>query len=93
VSAKKLDANQRHMKSISCKEAVHLILRKEDEKISMREQINLWRHLISCSLCRIFSVQNNLMNEALRRQQEKRFTLSEDEKQQMIRNIIDEKQS
>lgn len=78
------------MKSISCKEAVHFILKKEEGKLSLVERIRLWQHLAICSLCRVFSVQNKLINEMLHRQREKQHSLSAEEKEDIIRNVLDE---
>ncbi|MGC3947826.1 MAG: hypothetical protein QM762_25520 [Chryseolinea sp.] len=78
------------MKNISCKEAVELILKKEERKISLFQRISLWRHLAICSLCRIFSKQNNHINESMRKRQGNQVTLSEEDKNKIIRNVLDE---
>ena len=93
MSGKKLAFDQKHMKSISCKEAVSFILRKEEGKLSFRERLSLWRHLTICSLCRIFSVQNNLMNRAMKVRQGNQLTLTEAEKEKIISNVLDEEKS
>lgn len=79
------------MKSISCKEAVNFILRKEEGKLSFRERLSLWRHLTICSLCRIFSVQSDLINQAMKERQARHFTLSDEEKETIIQNVLHEK--
>ncbi|HEY0742585.1 MAG TPA: hypothetical protein VGD40_14015 [Chryseosolibacter sp.] len=79
------------MKSISCKEAVRFILVKEEGKLSVGRQLSLWRHLAICSLCRIFSLQNNLMNEAIKQWPAKPLALTEIEKEEMIRKIMEER--
>ena len=79
------------MKPISCKEAVEFILKKEEGKLSVWGQLRLWRHLAICSLCRIFSNQSKLINQALRQRKEKQYTLSDDEKEHIIRNVLDGK--
>lgn len=76
------------MKSITCKEAVELILKKEEGKLSFVQKIKLWRHLAACSLCRIFSIQSNFMNQAMKQRQNKKRTLSEEEKEIIIRNVL-----
>jgi hypothetical protein len=81
------------MKPISCKEAVEFMLRKEEGKLSFQKRVSLWRHLAICSLCRIFSVQNNLLNQAMKQRKEKPFKLSEAEKEKIIHNILHEKES
>jgi hypothetical protein len=81
------------MKSISCKEAVGFILKKEEGRLSLMQRISLWRHLAICSLCRIFSTQNALMNQAMKKRKEEQLTMTEGEKESMIRNIIDKRES
>lgn len=77
------------MKTISCKDAVHFILKKEEQKLSFVERISLWRHLAVCSLCRIFSKQNSIMNDAMKERKMKQASLTEEEKENIIRNILD----
>jgi hypothetical protein len=79
------------MKPITCKEAVEFILRKEERKLSIIQRIKLWRHLTICSLCRIFSLQNKVMNEAMKHRRDKQVILSAEEKEKIIRNVLDER--
>ena len=79
------------MKTISCKEAVNFILKKEEKKLSLGERITLWRHLAVYSLCKTFSVQNKLMNDAMKQRETKQLALSEEEKENIIRNVLDGK--
>lgn len=76
------------MKSISCKEAVHYILIKEEGQLSLIKRLRLWRHLAVCSLCRIFLVQNRMMNESIKQMPSQPLVLSEAEKEEMIRTIM-----
>lgn len=80
------------MKSISCKEAVNYILRKEERKLSFLQKLSLWRHLAICSLCRIFALQNDLINQAMKRRQEKVQPLTNEEKEEIIQNVLSEKE-
>jgi hypothetical protein len=79
------------MKSISCKEAVNFMLRKEEGKLSFWDRMCLWQHLVICSLCRIFLKQNDLMSNNVKGSKETKYHLSEDEKQRIIRNVLSEK--
>lgn len=79
------------MKTISCKEAVNLILRKEEGKLSLMQRISLWRHMTICSLCKIFSIQNTFINGELKKHREKHVMLSDQEKERIIRNVLDSK--
>jgi hypothetical protein len=81
------------MKSISCKDAVTLILQKEERKLSLWSKMKLWRHLAICSLCRIFAIQNNLLNEGMKERQGKQLALSDEEKEKIIQNILEQKKN
>ena len=76
------------MKTISCKEAVQFIIKKEEGKISLLERISLWRHLAICSLCRIFSRQNAMINTTLKERKKKQYSLTPEEKDEIITNVL-----
>lgn len=78
------------MKSITCKEAVTFILKKEEGKLSVTNRLRLWRHLAVCSLCRIFSVQSQWINQAMQKRKAKSFTLSKAEKESIIKHVLEE---
>jgi hypothetical protein len=84
VPGKKLANEQKHMRSISCKEAVGYILKKEEGKLSVIGHLKLWQHLVICSLCRIFSSQNKLVHQ----KKDAEYKLSEDEKESIIRQVL-----
>lgn len=73
-------------KKINCKQAVDLISKKEEGKISASQRFALWRHLGECSLCRIFSVQNKIIEQALGNRKGKK--LSDAEKENIILSVI-----
>lgn len=79
------------MKSISCKEAVDYILKKEEGKLSLLQKLSLWRHFAVCNLCRIFSRQNNLMNQAMRQRMGNVTPLSDEEKKKITQNVLEKK--
>lgn len=79
------------MNMISCKEAVTLILKREEGKISVVQRFSLWRHFAICSLCKIFSKQNKFINHAMKQRSLTKFTLTEKEKHDIINNVLDEK--
>jgi hypothetical protein len=66
-------------RKISCKQAVDLISKKEEGKLSSAQRFALWRHLAGCSLCRIFSVQNKIMGAAMSREEGQGLTSQEKE--------------
>lgn len=78
------------MKTISCKEAVEYILKKEEGKLSFAQRIKLWRHLTICSLCRIFSLQSTLINQAIESRKVSQLKLSQIEKEKIIKNVLNE---
>lgn len=79
------------MKTISCKEAVQFIIKKEEGKISLLERMSLWRHLAICSLCRIFSRQNDMINRTLKERKKKQYSLTSEEKDEIITNVLNNK--
>ena len=89
MPGKKLVFDQTYMKPISCKEAVDYILRNEERKLSLLQKLSLWRHFAVCSLCRVFSRQNSLVNHAMKQRQGAVTTLSEEEKKKIIQNVLD----
>lgn len=80
------------MKNISCKEAVDLILRKEEGKISLLSSVKLQYHLTVCRLCRTFLKQNSLINRHVRkRNQTMKYRLSDEDKESIIHNALNSK--
>ena len=77
------------MRKISCKEAVEYILKKEEGKLTLMQRVSLWRHLTICSLCRIFSAQNKLINESAKVERTGQPKLSQQQKEEIVRNILD----
>jgi predicted anti-sigma-YlaC factor YlaD len=75
---------------ITCKKAVDYISKKEEGKLSSWQRVQLWRHLAVCSLCRTFANQNSTIGAMFSRHGEHHH-LTEDEKKQMINNVLGEK--
>ena len=50
---------------ITCKEATKYIVKKEEGKMTPRQRYRLWRHLSTCSLCRLFRLQNGFISNSL----------------------------
>jgi hypothetical protein len=73
---------------ITCKEAVDLISKKEEGKLSVYQRFKLWKHLEECSLCRRFAGQNKLISKAFKLQQGKLSKLSEKEKEEIINAVM-----
>lgn len=77
--------------NISCKQAVDYISKKEEGKLSATQRFRLWKHLASCSLCRVFSVQNKVIAKAYQLQEDEQKQLTATEKQTMINAVLKEK--
>jgi len=73
-------------RKITCKQAVDLIYKKEEEKLSAGQRFALWQHLTGCSLCRIFQVQNKIIGKAMAQG----FTdsLTSEEKEAIVKSVI-----
>ncbi|MES2647972.1 MAG: hypothetical protein V4717_13920 [Bacteroidota bacterium] len=76
-------------RTISCKQAVDLISKKEEAKLSATQRFALWRHLAVCSLCRTFSVQNKIIKKALT--QEDYRVLTTEEKEVIVKTVLQTK--
>ena len=73
---------------ITCKEATDLVSRKEEGRLTMVQRVQLWLHLATCSLCRLFSKQNRIMTAGARKAgQSATAGLSDADKTAMINNI------
>lgn len=73
--------------TITCKQAVDYISKKEDGKLSPTKRFRLWRHLAVCSICRIFSQQNKIISKAFSTQQIDKG-LSDTEKEIIIQSVL-----
>ena len=47
---------------INCKESTRLTIKKEENKLTLREKIELSFHFMICKYCRTFSIQSNWIN-------------------------------
>ena len=75
---------------ITCKQAIDYISKKEEKKLSAAQRFRLWKHLASCSLCRIFSVQNKMIAKAYQQQQHNIEGLSPAAKKEILEAILKE---
>lgn len=77
---------------LSCEQASLLILKREENKLSSIEKIQLWVHSSVCSLCKEFEHHNDFINNNLEfhfNNQEGDVHLSEGEKQKMKQAIME----
>ncbi len=77
---------------ITCKSASEYIVRKEEGKISFKQRIQLFIHLIECSLCKRFSKQNKPINLLLKKEVTTPETLTADQKSSIIRKMEEAEQ-
>ena len=87
LPGKKLDAKMKEMsKNITCKQAVDLISKKEEAKLSPTQRFSLYKHLGECSLCRIFSVQNKIIAKAIQHNNSENLSIAE--KENIIQRVM-----
>lgn len=77
-------------RKISCKQAVDFISKKEEGRLTASQRFSLWRHLAGCSLCRIFSVQNRIIGEAVKQSEAR--DLSPIEKEALVKAVLQSEQ-
>jgi hypothetical protein len=74
---------------ITCKQAVNYISKKEEGKLTPWKRMHLWKHLASCSLCRIFNTQNKLIAKAMAGYNTtSQTTLTEDQKTEIAQAVL-----
>ncbi|PWJ58791.1 hypothetical protein CLV98_103158 [Dyadobacter jejuensis] len=76
---------------ITCKKATEYILKSEDGDLTNSQKRSLWFHLIICRMCKRFDRQNTLLNAALNKKVGASSKLSDDDKNKMIRSMVEEK--
>lgn len=76
--------------SITCKQAVDYISKKEENKLSPAQRFRLWKHLGACSLCRIFSSQNKVIIQAFKQNENIAASLTDTERGEIITAVLDE---
>ena len=69
---------------ITCKEATLYISQKEEGKLSWPSRIKLWKHLVICSICRLFAKQNDIIIKNACSPENKIASLSAGEKREIV---------
>jgi hypothetical protein len=73
---------------ITCKKATEFISKREENKLSFWNRIQLWQHLAICGFCKLFMKQNKFITENIAKIENKYdASLSSEEKQKMIKNL------
>ena len=49
---------------ISCRQSTEWVIKKEQGKLSVKENLQLLSHLAICSFCRLFAKQSKFINKA-----------------------------
>lgn len=76
----------------SCQKATLLVSKSFDTKLSLKEQVRLFIHLLQCTACRIFKKQNVILQNELKRlrsftENEQTYQLSAQSKEQLTKVI------
>lgn len=61
-----LDKEEIRKIAYNCKKATFLIEKRQLEKITIREELELKIHLAGCSVCRIFQQQSIIINQMVK---------------------------
>lgn len=79
---------------ITCKQAVDYISKKEEKKLSVNQRLQLWKHLSICSLCKLFSKQNELISSLLsKRSEEIQHNIKPVDKEAIIKALKEAEES
>jgi len=74
-----------------CRHATYLIEKRQQTSLTLKERVQLFIHLLGCSVCRLYQVQSKAIGRALqhlfRRSAENDPTLDESFKQEMQEKI------
>lgn len=72
---------------LSCDDATLLMTKRSLAKISIIESMQLNMHLFSCKMCRVFKIQNELIEKELKIFDKKEFELPENRKIEINKEI------
>lgn len=73
---------------ISCRQSTEWVIRKEQGKLSVKQNVQLLSHLAICSFCRLFSDQSSLIDIAMKTcKSEDAYQLSSKEKEELLKSV------
>jgi len=76
---------------ISCKQAIDLISKKEEGKLSFLNRAKLIKHLAVCGICRLFMYQSRMIGKNVSGLEDRMdIKLSEPEKTEIIKTLKNE---
>lgn len=74
-----------------CRHATYLIEKQQETSLTLKERLQLFIHLLGCSVCRLFRKQSRAISQSLRslfqRSASQNHTLNEDVKREMQEKI------
>lgn len=73
--------------NIDCKKATLYAAQKEEQKLGLWQQLQLWRHVAICSICKLFIKQTAVIEKAVVELEKNTGELTHEEQQQMIEQI------
>jgi len=75
----------------NCRHATYLIEKRQETSLTLKERVQLFIHLMGCSVCRLFQQQSRTISRALQhlfqRSAEQTHTLDETVKREMQEKI------
>ncbi len=73
---------------ITCRQSTEWTIKKEQGKLSVKENLQMMSHLAICSLCRLFKSQNLFISQALSKNENgETFRLSAEDKKELLLSI------
>ncbi len=73
---------------ITCKQSTEWVIKKEHEKLSVKENFELVSHMAVCTVCGLFQEQNSIISEALVKSgQRELFHLTMEEKIKLFHSV------
>ncbi len=73
---------------LSCKDATHLVVKKNHETLNMWDKMKLFMHLSMCRFCSLFEKQNKIIDEKVAELDEKAPShLTEESKEKILHHI------
>lgn len=76
--------------NISCKQATFLISKKQETKLSLKEQLQLTLHLCICRMCKLFKIQTNFIVKNARQLQAQQQQLPKPVKEKIANELMNE---
>ncbi|HEV8079147.1 MAG TPA: hypothetical protein VGP43_00430 [Chitinophagaceae bacterium] len=72
----------------TCRQSTEWVIKKEKNKLSVKENLQLLSHMAICSFCRLFARQNTLINKSiLKNERMEALLLTSKDKKELIRSV------